>query len=261
MKDDPTVRASAANTADDAAAGVDRLSIRRRPRGLPIMRQNWGKLLFMHWPIDAALLRPLVPRRLTIDTFDGTAWISVTPFTMWGVRPTFVPPVPGLSQLHELNVRTYVHLDGVPGVWFHSLDANLAPAVWAARRFFYLPYFKARMSLSQHARTIDYHSERTHRDAPPAAFQATWTIGDALTQSLPGSHAFFLTERYCLYAARGERLYRSRIFHQAWPLRRAELSAYRSTMIESHGLPAPRTGPLLHYSEALEVDIWPLVRV
>src|SRR5256885_5655226 len=40
-----------------------------------------------------------------------------SPFTMWGVRPYFGPPVPGLNAFHELNVRTYVHHDGVPGVW------------------------------------------------------------------------------------------------------------------------------------------------
>ena len=80
------------------------------------MRQTWGKLLFMHWRINEALLRPLIPERLTIDTFQGSAWIGVTPFTMWGVRPTFTPPVPFLSEFHELNVRTYVHLEGVPAL-------------------------------------------------------------------------------------------------------------------------------------------------
>lgn len=245
----------------DAGVEIDRLSVRMRPRGLPLMRQNWGKLLFMHWPIDAALLRPLIPRRLIIDTFDGTAWIGIVPFTMWGVRPSFLPPMPWLSRLHELNVRTYVHLDGVPGVWFCSLDAALAPAVWAARRFFHLPYFNARITLRQHAQTIDYRSHRTHRDAPPADFHATWTIGEPLAPSEPGSHAFFLTERYCLYAARRRDIYRCHISHPAWPLQRARVSSLSSTMIESHGLAAPDGEPLLHYAESLKVDIWPLVRV
>jgi hypothetical protein len=225
------------------------------------MRQNWGKLLFMHWPIRSELLRPLIPRRLTIDTYEGDAWIGVVPFTMWGVRPSFAPPMPYLSQLHELNVRTYVHLDGVPGVWFMSLDANSALAVWGARRFFYLPYFNARMSLRQHSRTIDYHSRRTHAKAPPADFDATWTVGEPLTQSEPDSLTFFLTERYCLYAARREQVYRCRIFHPSWPLCRADVSSYRSTMIESHGLPTPAGEPLLHCAEALEVAVWPLRRV
>jgi hypothetical protein len=238
----------------------ERLALRERPRGLPIGQMNWGKLLFMHWPIAPEALRPLIPERLTIDTFDGAAWIGVVPFTMWGVRPTFVPPIPGLSRFHELNVRTYVHLNGVPGVWFHSLDAASALAVWGARTFFHLPYFNARMSLKQESDRIVYASERTHKRATPARFQATWKIGDALPTSEPGSLAFFLTERYCLYAARGAKLYRMRIFHPPWPLRRAELESYDSTMIEAHGLPTPDSSPLLHYAEALHVEGWPLVK-
>lgn len=240
---------------------IDRLSIRARPSGLPVMRQHWGKLLFMHWPISADLIRPLLPERLSVDTFDGSAWIGVVPFTMWGVRPTFTPPVPGLSAFHELNVRTYVHLDGVPGVWFFSLDAESALAVWGARTFFHLPYFNARMSLEQETRTILYASHRTHAGDPPAEFDATWIIKDHLPAAEPGSLSFFLTERYCLYAAHRERLFRCRIFHPPWPLQDASLSSLSSTMIESHGLPTPEGSPLLHYAEALQVDIWMLREV
>lgn len=98
------------------ADDIDRLSIRARPPGWPIMYQTWGKLLFLHWPAPAETLRPLIPDPLTIDAFDGAAWVGITPFTMWGVRPVFSPALPVLSSSHELNVRTYVHLSGVPGV-------------------------------------------------------------------------------------------------------------------------------------------------
>jgi uncharacterized protein YqjF (DUF2071 family) len=70
---------------------LERLAVRERPEGRPIMHQDWGKLLFMHWRMDEKALRPLIPERLTIDTFDGTPWIAVTPFTMWDIRA--LPPL------------------------------------------------------------------------------------------------------------------------------------------------------------------------
>ena len=241
---------------------VDRLSIRTRPRGWPIMYQSWGKLLFMHWPVPAEQLRPLIPNRLSIDTFDGSAWIGITPFTMWDVRPAFTPPLPVLSRSHELNVRTYVHLEGIPGVWFFSLDANNALAALGARLAFHLPYFHARMALKRQGRNIFFTSSRTGRHGTPAEFDAAWTVGEKLPQSLPGSLEFFLTERYCLYSARGNYLYRARIFHNPWPLHGAQLSSCRSTMIESQGLPSVGGVPLLHQQgEPLRVEIWPRVRV
>jgi uncharacterized protein YqjF (DUF2071 family) len=223
------------------------------------MYQCWDKLLFLHWPISAALLRPLIPERLSIDTFAGTAWLGITPFTMRGIRPVFLPAVPVVSTSHELNVRTYVYVDGVPGVWFLSLEASNALAVFGARLAFHLPYFRAHMRLVEEGQTVRFTSHRRHRGAPPANFEAVWTGGETLPPAPPGSLEFFLIERYCLYAASGERLYRARIFHPPWPLRRATLVSLASTMLESHGLPTPTGEPLLHHQAApLHVEVWPL---
>lgn len=240
---------------------LDRLAIRERPSGRPIMHQDWGKLLFMHWRMEEKLLRSLIPQALKIDTFNGSAWIAVTPFTMWDIRalPPLLPPVPGLSSMHELNVRTYVYLDNVPGVWFFSLDCNNAAATLAARTFYFLPYYKAEIKLEEEDERIDYSLVRT--DEPAAELQASWTIGKALPESQPGSLEFFLTERYCLYSEHQGDLYRARIHHEPWPLQQAKLISLSSSMIESNGLPTPKGDPLLHYSEQINVDIWPLKRV
>jgi uncharacterized protein len=239
---------------------IDRHSIRSRPAGLPIMSQSWGKLLFMHWALPTETLRPFIPKRLEIDTFAGKAWIAVTPFTIWNARPVFTPPLPWLSDFHELNVRTYVHLDGVPGVWFFSLDANSLVAVLAARTFFHLPYHHAQIDLRQEDNTIFYRAKREDQSVA-AEFNSVWRIENKLIHAVPDTLEFFLVERYCLYTAHAEKLYRGRIFHPTWPLQTAELVSYQSTMIQAQGLPGPNGDPLVHYAEALEVEIWPLEEV
>lgn len=237
---------------------IDRLSIRSRPPGQPLMHQKWGKLLFMHWRIDPSVLRPLIPSGLEIDLFEDAAWIAIVPFTMWDIRafPPYAPAMPGLSAMHELNVRTYVHLNGTPGVWFFSLDCNSATAVFGARTFYYLPYYNADIDLRQEGSTVHYSSRRT--DAPPANFQATWTIGSHLSETSPASLEFFLTERYCLFSENKGKLYRSRIHHPPWPLQRASVESYSSSMIKVLGVNEPEEPPLLHYAEEIAVDIWAL---
>ncbi len=69
---------------------LDRLSVRMCPPGLPIMYQSWGKLLFMHWPVPAEALRPLIPESLAIDTHDGVAWIGLTPLSPCGVSGRYL---------------------------------------------------------------------------------------------------------------------------------------------------------------------------
>jgi len=240
---------------------IDRLSIRTRPKGQPLMHQKWGKLLFMHWRIDPELLRPLIPDGLEIDVFDNSAWIGIVPFTMWDIRafPPYAPAMPGINAMHELNVRTYVHLNGTPGVWFFSLDCTNSAAVFGARTFFYLPYFNAEITLDQDDLQIDYSSKRT--DKPLATLKTTWTIGHSIPQTQPESLEFFLTERYCLFSEHKGKLYRSRINHQPWPLQTASVSSHSSTMIQALGLAEPADAPLIHYAEQIEVDIWPLEKV
>ncbi|MBC6697697.1 YqjF family protein [Hymenobacter puniceus] len=238
-------------------------------RRLHLMRQRWSNLLFAHWPVPPELLRPYLPARLEVDTFAGQAWLGVVPFTMSDIRPLGLPAVPGLSALHELNVRTYATLDGVPGVWFLSLDATQPLGVWAARTLFHLPYLHARISLTEKAGMLRAVAERTHRGAAPATFAATWKPGAVLPQAELGTLAYFLTERYCLYTAgpnlmqdvQGSSLWRGRLFHEPWTLRAATLHEWDSTLVESHGLPTPLGPPLLYATDPLDVQVQELRRV
>ena len=110
---------------------IDRTGPTLRPNRPVRGYQKWRSLLFLHWPVPLETLRPLVPKSLEIDLYDGVAWVGVVPFAMFGVRSRWWPPYQAFDFL-ETNVRTYVHHQGQPGVYFFSLDAASALAVWAA---------------------------------------------------------------------------------------------------------------------------------
>ncbi|HEX7070926.1 MAG TPA: DUF2071 domain-containing protein [Rhodothermales bacterium] len=240
-----------------ARVEIDRLSIRTRPADRPVMHQVWDQLLFLHWAFPPETIRPLVPAQLELDTFDGRAYVGVAPFTMWGVRMHGLPPLPFISRTHELNVRTYVHHEGIPGVWFFSLDAANPLVVAGARLAFGLPYFQASMHLEDDGSVISYESHRRHPGAPDASFRARWRPGDPIGEAAPGTRDFFLVERYCLYAMHFGKLMRTRIHHRPWPLRTATLEDLTSTMIQSHGLREPSDPPILHKLDSpLDVDVF-----
>jgi hypothetical protein len=215
---------------------------------------RWHDLLFAHWPVPATELRPHIPRGLELDTFEGEAWLGVVPFTMSGVRPRFTPPLPLASRFAEMNVRTYVKAEDKPGVWFFSLDATSRLAVRAARAFFHLPYFDARILVESKEGSTHYRSERTHRGAPEARFAARYRgLGD----SPGGALERFLTDRYCLYAARCDgRLYRGEIDHELWPLERGDAEIESLDMTRLLRMRLPDTQPLLHFARRLEVVAW-----
>jgi uncharacterized protein YqjF (DUF2071 family) len=238
----------------------------RRPWPLPkgpwVMRQTWDRLLFAHWPVPHETLRPLVPAALELDRYEGEAWLGVVPFLMRAVRPRALPAVPWLSAFPELNVRAYVTVGGKGGVYFFSLDAGNPLAVEIARRWFHLPYFRARFSVGQTDARTSYCSTRTHSGAPPAELDVSYGPTGPIYASTPGSLDAFLTERYCLYTTDGSgRLLRAEIHHQQWPLQPAEAEFRRNTMARAAGLTLLDVPPLLHYARHLETLTWPLARV
>ncbi len=230
------------------------------------MNQTWHELLFMHWRIPISVLRPLIPSRLEIDEFDGSAWIGVVPFRMSGVRPHGLPGMPWLSAFPELNVRTYVTAHDRPGVWFFSLDAGNSLAVQIARSWFSLPYFHSHMALTHQPgdspdRTkIRYSATRTHAGASSAQFTATYFPTGIVSAATHASLEWFLTARYCLYTVRGAKLVRGEIDHAPWPLQPASCTVDVNTMCD--GLDLPLIGdPHLLYSHRLDVTVWPLTNV
>ena len=184
------------------------------------MKQIWHDLLFAHWPIPAATMRPLVPNQLDLDTFDDRAWVGVVPFHMSGIRRRGLPAIPGLSRFPELNVRTYVTHGGKPGVYFFSLDAANLPAVWAARRFYHLPYFHAAMSSREAGGDIHYFSRRQRR---LGRISRTATVQSRQVQLRQQWIARTLADRALLpLHTHKEEVYRGEIHHQPWPLQDAE---------------------------------------
>ena len=232
-----------------------------RPYPLPkrpwIMTQSWHDLLFAHWPIDVGTTQAALPALFAPDQWDGHAWLGVVPFHMTNVAPRGVPALPGLSAFPELNVRTYVSVDGRAGVYFFSLDAGNPLAVIAARWLFDLPYFSAAMNVAEQDGWIAYDHRRTSRKAPPAAWQARYRpVGGARTPE-PGSLEYFLTERYCLYTSSpSNHPRRVDIHHPPWTLQRAEADIALNTIADAAGIRLPQVAPLLHFAKRQDVVAW-----
>lgn len=231
------------------------------PRTPWVMAMRWSQLLFMHWPVPVEALRPHVPPMLEIDTFDGSAWIAVVPFTMTGVRARFTPALPGTGAFHELNVRTYVTHNGKPGVWFFSLDAANRLAVETARLTFHLAYFNARMSLAKRDDRIEYTSTRTDRRAPSANLDCTYWSEAEPSRAAAGSLEAFLTDRYRLFAselppASPKRVWVGEIDHDPWLLAPARCEVRTNTMAQPLGIATPSDDALLHLAQPVDVRAW-----
>jgi len=217
------------------------------------LEMGWRHLLFENWPVKPELMDAHLPESLSADTHDGNAWLSVIPFTNVAVRPKGVPRPLGV-RLPEINVRTYVTRDGVPSVYFFSLDAQGLASVTGARLFHHLPYYYARIALEMNDGRVRFKSQRRHPGARPGQYEATyWPTGepfDAPTDPL----AEFLVERYRFYTEAPDGTVRyTDVEHDPWTLYPAEATVESDTLLRADGFARPDAEPVYYYSPGLDV--------
>jgi uncharacterized protein len=226
-----------------------------RPVRFPVMYQQWNWLTFLHWAYDPSVVRPLVPQPLALDTFDGAAWVGITPFLMEGLRAPGLPSVPWLSRAPETNVRTYVRApDGQQGIWFFSLDHARLLAVTFARTTYFLPYMWSSMSFRRRGPRVVYRGDRRW-PGPPAAYDMAVEVGDPLADPDLDERDHFLTARWVLFTFYGSMLARARVEHPRWPLHRATVVRLEQSLLSAAGLPEPGDEPLIHFSPGVSTRI------
>jgi len=226
-----------------------------------LLNMMWRDLCMAHWRADGALLEPLLPRGLTLDRYQGDAWLSVVPFRMTEIHGHGLPVLPGFDPVSEINLRTYVRAGELSGIYFFSLDASRPVVVRMARLTTGLPYFDARIELRAGAQTIVYRSERTHRRAKPARFSARYRRTAEGAVARPGSLEEFLHERYRFFNRYGSRLVSCEVRHRPWPLAPTEIEIEENTMGEQIGHPLAGAPDCAFFAEEIHARSYPLKTV
>ncbi|MFF5532901.1 YqjF family protein [Streptomyces cinerochromogenes] len=209
---------------------------------VPALRADWLTQTFVHWACPPARVQPLLPRGLAVDTYDGSAWVSLTPFLMSGVRPPGSPVA--LPPFAETNLRTYVRgPGGREGLWFLSIE--VACPVMLAARAVGVPYHVGRLELARRADAVHYAGAR--RGGGPG-YRMAVRPGEPIR---PSRLDVWLTSRWRAFTGRCGALWETPVEHAPWPLREARLLALEETCTRVVGLPPPVTEPIVHFSDGV----------
>lgn len=214
------------------------------------------ELASFHWRYEPDVVQSLLPAGLTVDTFDGSAWIGLIPFEMRRVQLGASPPVPWFGNFLEINVRTYV-IDqlGRRAVWFFSLDVPRLTIVGVARTAFSLPYC---WSHANHVRSGELHEYRMRRRWPrreKAEARMVFTVGNPIAPEDVSELDHFLSARWALATLRGSSLLYGRVHHPRWPLHQVHDVRVDQDVIETAGLPTPDGPPHAFFSPGVDVEV------
>ncbi|WP_323190246.1 DUF2071 domain-containing protein [Halostella sp. PRR32] len=217
-----------------------------------LLSMRWRDILFAHYPVAPDRVRSRLPDRVSVDTYEGQAWLGVVSLTMDDVRPRFAPF--GLT-FPQVNLRTYVTVDGDPGVYFLSMDADERLAVTAGRRTLGIPYYRAEASVRRDGTDVRFESERIQAGEPDARFRATYGPNGSLEPVEPGSFEAFAIDRYRFYLPGRSALYTGVVDHEPWRLRTAAATVDENTLFAAADIGRPAVEPHLHVAPPRAVTL------
>jgi len=228
--------------------------ISHRPWALPKGRwnyyQEWNNSLFLHWKVPTSELTNLVPKGISVDTFNGESWISLVAFTMERIRPRNLPSVSMISDFHEINIRTYVSNNNKSGVYFLSIEAEKQISCFVARLLSGLPYTKTSIHVDTNGNSHKYSSSNVTKGFH---LDTNFTIGERITDKSELDN--WLTERYALYLDVGKKVFRYETHHKPWNLNMVTISGLK-TNYKIRNISLDRKPDLIHFSNGVKVVAW-----
>jgi hypothetical protein len=229
-------------------------TIDHRPWTLPagpwVYYQEWNRALFLHWRVPKELLQALIPPGTSLEIFDGDAWVSIVAFTMEEIRPRRLPALSFISTFHEINVRTYISSVDKQGVYFLNIEAGKLHSALTARFLSGLPYEYANI---QRYSKQDEHRYSCVNKTKGFQLEAIFNIGEPVKTKSPLDIS--LTEKYCLYLGKGNRLYRYEVQHLPWNLYQVKTIHLKTNYLIG-AISLNRLPDLMHYSEGVQVLAW-----
>lgn len=226
-------------------------NIAHRPYAIPVGQwkyyQEWNNNLFFHWTIPFDILRKCVPEKLKIDTFDGKCYVSLVAFTMQKIRPKYLLSISFISDFDEVNLRTYIDDDNKKGVYFLNIEAKKLLSIFIAKSVSGLSYQKSNIKRTGTRYTSTNIQKGFHL-----------TTEFEIKQELEYKTELdkWLTERYCLYLDKDNKLYRYDIHHKEWRLKNIEIKRLNLSYKIGNINLADRQLILTHYSDGVKVIAW-----
>jgi uncharacterized protein YqjF (DUF2071 family) len=182
---------------------------------------DWDRVLMIHLEADPERARRDIP--FPLDLHEGRAFVTLVAFTLRGLRPRFGGALASLLfrpiATHEfLNVRTYVNVDGEPGIHFLAEWLSNRLAVALGPSTFALPYRHGRIHYDHDpARGCLRGRVEDTRGRCELRYAATLAPDTAYGPCAAGTLDEWLMERYTAFNCVRNRRRFFRVWHRPWP--------------------------------------------
>ncbi len=214
---------------------------------------TWRDVLFLHWIVDPAEIASRIPRRLSLDVYQGRCFVGVTAFTSF-TSPSYPafgaggdqPQSAATPLFANIQVRTYVRYRDTRAVWV--LSRSLGRIHTAARTDEFTVFPVAAGVGAGDSKELFVGVG--HRGAPPHVLDVLCEPSGRLASTAPGSLEGFFADRSAYYHGDEDAVFRATLRHPAWRLESAAVDLRRIDI----GIELPDVEPIAHCGRSVAVE-------
>ena len=205
-------------------------------RGEPLFLARWDRAVFIHYETEPESLQRCVPFQL--DLRNGRAFVSIVAFTLLRMRPRIGGRIgewllKPIGTHGFLNVRTYVHHIGEPGIYFLAEWLSNALAVHLGPRTFGLPYRYGHLNY-EHNENDDGLRGCVRAKQGQLVYHGNISADEPRACDAE-SLSEFLLERYTAFTEYRQRRRYFRVWHPPWPQVSVDLNVSADDLMAATG--------------------------
>lgn len=224
-------------------------------------QQEWHDVLFMHWAVPYEKLKPYVPAPFLLETYDGQAWVTVVLFQTKNSRFRTMPTIMSYLSFLQMNTRTYIQFDGEPGIYFLSVDVNHLLIKTITKRLLQLPYELAKMDIKRDKDQIQFKSKRIKNNYSFSNITANYRPSSQTIYQSQGTLSHWLTERYCFWMIKGNKIIKGPLSHESWELHDVTVNLEMTDIIPFIPVNDLQRNPLAHYEKSVHAHLHPFEQI
>ena len=232
---------------------------RYAPQRPPGAAQIERDILLLHYEMDPAAIRPLVPAPLELHLYGGSAWVGILALQMADVQVRLLPWIPGaMRNFPEVDFATYVRFRGRDGLFFLSLESGSRWVAPLTRLGTGLPWMYSGLRRTESDGTFSVQSgPRSSRGAGAASLDLSFRPDPAKKVPDPGSPIALLSGQYSAFNVDlFGRICEVDEIHDPFETTEVDCEIRSNSLGNPVGLRLPDTPALMHYTAGRRIVSW-----
>ncbi|WP_129021697.1 DUF2071 domain-containing protein [Edaphocola flava] len=229
-------------------------STAHRPFPMPnqdwIVLSEWSDVLMLHWKVDASTVKRILPKELSIDTFEGGAWVTICVASVENFMNRFFTVIKQGFSFDQVIMQTYVIHNGKPGLYIFNQELEKSFTKNLYKRLFKL---KPGETEIVRERNDEEHKFFAKNDLTGFKLGLKYKLGAEIKESALES---WLSNRFRYFYEKQNNLYEYSVHHKEWNFQDIKLEKFRSHFVYG-GLELMHTPDFIHYSPGIQKLFWP----